>query len=157
MRAGLKPDSIPYHCSMLLFFPFSSPEFAASSADASSLLSSLSPLSHITTLDLGVVYNRYPFPPPQAQASAASCDLDVAAQPANTFWDVSSHIRLAPVLNSAAAKLYARSLLALRQLMQQNSGLVDHAADRSLCVHWRRTDFKTCPNFFSNLRFLALS
>jgi hypothetical protein len=61
-----------------------------------------------------------------------------------TFWDTSSQIRLAQPLVAAGADLYARHVRALR--LAADSGAVQHedAADgSSLCLHWRRADFKT--------------
>jgi hypothetical protein len=116
---------------------------AASSADASTLRSALSPLALSKTLDFGVVYNRYPFPPPEFDAATSSCNPDGKEHPSITFWEASSQIRLIPSLLSAAADLYARSVLALQQQIAQEGEPGNHVSDRSLCVHWRRTDFKT--------------
>jgi hypothetical protein len=115
----------------------------ASSADASALRSSLFPLSHSTTLDLGVVYNRYPFPPPENESASSSCDQDGSNHPSITFWQASSYIRLVPPLVSAAADLYARNVFVLRQQIEEAGTRGQHAGDRSLCLHWRRSDFKT--------------
>jgi hypothetical protein len=96
---------------------------------------------------LGVVYNRYPFPsPPSPAKNDSSCKLGQAGQPKSlTFWEASSQIRLARPLVTAAADLYDRHVHVLWQKAAEKHLKPNYSVQegKAMCIHWRRTDFKT--------------
>ena len=136
-------DTSSFPCHILPNISSLSSLSSASAADASSILSILLPLNRSTILDLGVVYNRYPFPP--SSPAKSSCDHYPDPQLSLSFWQASSQIRVAPPLAAAAAALFARHMRALDQQAEDVGGGAQGGGSGALCLHWRRADFKTYP------------